>query len=124
MFVVCHPAEERGFIEPLLVFSIFLEKARLSEPGWLIRGNAGRPNTVAERALVNAFISLIETDQREIPSPQDLQAYLDILWPKVIARIDALQQCCDCQRRPSIAPRSGHSMRAVAARYVQRLAGT
>jgi len=104
MFVVCHPAEEMGEIEPMLVFSIFPMKARLSEPGWLIKRNAGQPNTIAENALVNAFMFLIETDQREIPSSQGLQAYLDILWVKVITRIDALQQCCDCQRRPNIAP--------------------
>lgn len=93
MFVVCHPAEERADIEPLLIFSIFLEKARLGESGWLLRRNAGRPNTVAERALVDAFMSLIEMDQREIPSSQNFLAYYDILWSKVLARIDAHQQC-------------------------------
>lgn len=123
MFVVCHPVEERRELEPLLVFSIFPEKARLSEPGWLVKGNAGQQNTIAENVLVDAFMTLIETDQRETPSSQDILAYLDILWPKVIARIDALQQCCDCQRRPSIAPRIWHSIRAMARQYLQRLAG-
>lgn len=124
MFAVSHPAEERRGLQPLLVFSISPAKARLSEPGWLVEEYAGQPNTSAENALVNAFMSLIETDQREIPSSQDFLAYYDILWPKVLARIDALQQCVDCQRRPSIAPLLWHSMRALAQRYEQNFAET
>jgi len=111
VFVVCHPSGEG---EALLIFSIFLEKARLSEPGWLIIRSAYRPDAIADMALVKACISLIEADRRETAYSTDLLAYFDILLVKVIARFDALQYCVDCQRRPNIAPTTWFLVRRLA----------
>jgi hypothetical protein len=118
VFVVCHPAQEG---ERLLAFSIFLEKARLSEPGWLVRRDPDRPDTIAYKALIDTFMSLVQADRREIPLSQDLPHYHHSLMVKVTARIDALQQCVDCQRRPHIAPAIWRLVRRMVQHHLRNL---
>ena len=103
MFVVCRPG--MGPELPLFLFSIFPEKARLSESGWLFAGKAhlSEPtDTNPDMDLISAFLALIKSDQGEIPFSQDLLIYFSDLMRTVLARIDALLEGVYCQSDPSM----------------------
>jgi hypothetical protein len=126
-FIVCHPAPWR---EPLFIFSIFPRKARLGREDWLCNGVVftHEENDVQKKAyyndLVSAFLSLIEDDQRKIPVFQDPVNYLYTLIRIIAARIDILQQCVDIESHPWRTTNVWLSVRALARRYEQELAGT
>lgn len=125
MFVVCRPGMGPELL--LFVFSIFPEKARLSEPGWLFEGRARRsdPNDANPNMdLISAFLALIKSDQGEIPFSQEPLIYFSDLMGMVIARIDALLEGVYCQSNPSMTCDRRDSMAALAQQFRQRFTGT